>query len=339
MVTAVSFRTLARSGVLVRSADALHLSRRISVVAFDKTGTLSDGSFTVTKSAVFIDGAERLIYDLVKGDSHPIARGLARFLEAKLCSLGAESAAAISEVSSLPGKGLKIDFQGYEVLGGSASFTGTTGHPAVAKYMSSGLSLFTVTFGGTCLAVYGLTDLPRPEAAGLVGDLQNIGKEVVILSGDNIAAVSQFAAKIGLRAEGIHHSCTPEDKQAIIRSFQSARNTVLFVGDGTNDGPALAIADVSLAVSSGSEVAQTTAGAILLHKNIQIGIMSLLSAASKANWRTRLSLIWWAAYMVFAMVFASGAAVNFAIEPRWAGLGEIVSILPVVLIGLSMKWI
>jgi cation transport ATPase len=336
MVTAVSMHKLARSGILVRSADLLHRTQRVSVVAFDKTGTLSRGCFTVVRSEILVKGAEPVIYGLVKDSDHPIAQGVRRFLNHRSDGMVPGN---ISELSTVPGKGIRAALCGFELLGGSPSFSGIDSHATVREYVSSGLSLFTVTLGGTCLAAFGLSDLPRPEARSLVRSLQRMGKKVIILSGDNRAAVSRFAADVDVDVANVHASCSPKDKQDFIRSLQARHETVLFVGDGTNDGPALATADASLAVVSGSDVAHTSASAILLGPNIHQGIVLLLRVARAADLRTRMSLLWCAAYMVGAMVLASGAAVRFRIEPRWAGLGEVVSVLPVVLIGLSMRWV
>jgi len=217
-------------------------------------------------------------------------------------------------------------------------FTGTSKHPLIAKYKRSGLSTFTVTLAGTCLAVYGLADHPRPEASRLLEHLREMGKKITILSGDNEGAVHRFADRVGIDKEEAQYSCTPEDKASFISTLRSQGEVVLFVGDGTNDGPALATADVSMALGSGSEVAHTSAGVVLLNSNIHQGVMLLLHVARMADFRMKLALAWCAIYMLAAWILASGITVSFSLDPRWAGLGEVVSIVPVVLIGLSMHW-
>ncbi|KAF9011903.1 E1-E2 ATPase-domain-containing protein, partial [Cyathus striatus] len=337
MVIAVSMLILSRNGILVRSADVLHLGKRVTVVAFDKTGTLSQGKFTVEKSDVFIAGSERVVYELVKNDNHPIAQGVCRYLKDQISLNDEKEVFEFGEFEVLAGKGMRAVMDGFEVLGGKPAYTGSASNTVVATYISSGLSLFTVTVAGTCLAVYGLADLPRPESPTLIKTLHKTGKKTVILSGDNEAAVSQFAARVGVDVSDAHFSCTPEDKQAFIAAMRANHEVVLFVGDGTNDGPALATADASLAIASGSEVASTSAGAVLLHSDINRGIMLLFNVAKAADLRMKISLVWCAVYMVAAIVLASGAAVDFSIEARWAGLGEVISVLPVVLIGFSMQ--
>ena len=330
---------LVRGGIILHSAQVLYVAKNVTTVAFDKTGTLSQGDFTVEKSEVFVAGAEAIVYQLVKDDKHPIAQGICRSLTNRLLSLTEKELPIIEEFAALPGSGMRATLDGYELLGGKPEFTGTAKHPIIAKYKSSGLSTFTVTLAGTCLAIYGLADHPRPEASQLLLHLRAMGKKLIILSGDNEGAVHRFAGKVGVAKDEAQYSCIPEDKASFISNLRSKGEVVLFVGDGTNDGPALATADVSMALASGSEVAHTSAGTVLLSSNIYRGVILLLHVARMADLRMRLALAWCAIYMVAALILASGAAVSFSIEPRWAGLGEVVSIIPVVAVGLSMHWV
>lgn len=335
-----------REGVLFRSSEALQAANTVDVVAFDKTGTLSCGSFSLSRSEILVEGVEDLIADLTSSNGHPISKAILAHVTS-LVSLSkrtssTEAAASPNGIISLPGMGVKATLSGYPLLGGSPRFTGVANLPLIQELTSLGLTLFTVTLGGELVAAFGLADVARPESAGLVADLIARGKRVVILSGENVGAVERFARSIELPIEDVRASCSPADKATFIADLQKEGHRVAFVGDGTNDGPALAQANLSLSIGSGSEVAIAASGAVIFGTNLRRSGVGALDLAAHARQHIIASLAWCGIYFVFAILLASGAFVKFRIEPQWAGLGELVSVLPVVAIGLGLdlrwKW-
>ena len=122
--------------------------------------------------------------------------------------------------------------------------------------------------------------------------------------------------------------------------MQSKGKRVCFIGDGTNDGPALSRADISLAMAAGSDVALTAAGGVLLGSDLCRGVLAFMDIANAARMHMRLALAWCVLYNIFAVLLASGALVKVRVEPRWAGIGEVVSVVPVIAIafGLNVRW-
>ncbi|KAH8817562.1 E1-E2 ATPase-domain-containing protein [Flagelloscypha sp. PMI_526] len=322
-----------REGVLFRSSEALQVAHSIDVVAFDKTGTLSQGVFTIESREVLVSGVEKIIRPLVSTNNHPISKAIVPLLSSS-------PVAELEKVVSVPGKGIKATFAGYPLLGGNPKFTETSEAPLVLELAARGLTLFTVTLGGELVAVFGLADVARPDSANLVADLKARGKEVFILSGDNIGAVERFAKSISMDVKDVRAGCSPKEKAAFTEELQKGGKKVCFVGDGTNDGPALAQADLSLAIgspSSSSSVAVAASGAIILEsRNLRRSVLSALDLAAYARQHIIASLCWCVVYFVMALLLASGALVKVRIQPQWAGLGEVVSVLPVILIGFGV---
>lgn len=338
LVVASTMRAGLREGILFRSSEALQVANSVDVVAFDKTGTLSCGSFSLSRSDIVVQGVEGLVADLTSSNGHPISKAIFAYVT-PLATASAPRPTPTGIVS-LPGMGMKTVVAGYPLLGGNPRFTGVSNLPYIQELVSLGLTLFTVTLGGELLAVFGLADVARPESATLVADLTARGKRVVILSGDNAGAVERFARSINLPILDVRAACSPADKAEFIASLQKEGRRVAFVGDGTNDGPALAQANLSLSIGSGSVVAIAASSAVVLGTDLRRSVVGALDLATHARQHTVAALAWCCLYFVFAILLASGAFVRFRIEPQWAGLGELVSVLPVVAIGLGLdvRW-
>jgi P-type E1-E2 ATPase len=323
--------------VLFRSAESLQNGHGIDVVVFDKTGTLTSGDLTIERSEILVEGAEDIIEDLVKDNNHPISQAVHRYLRSRVRSTPKPKKGQVTDIVVVPGKGIQASLGGYPLLGGSPEFTGAIHHPLFSTMCSSGYSLFTVTLAGQTIAFFGLTATPRANAKELITELKHLGKKVYIFSGDNRAAVDRLANAVGVALEDTRAGCTPEDKSEAVTSFQKEGYRVCFVGDGTNDGPALSCADSALSVASGSDVALSAAGSILLGSDIRRGVLALLDIAQASRTHVRVALVWCVIYNVFAILLASGAMRKVRIEPRWAGIGEVVSVVPVVLIAFSLE--
>ena len=328
-----------REGVIFRSSNALQAAQGIAVVAFDKTGTLSCGRLSLSEADITLPGAERLIGSMTASSGHPISKAVAVHV-AGLCTQADPNPLATVGFVSLPGSGVKGVVAGYPFLGGNARFTGAAEASHVQHLSERGLTLFTVTLGGELLAAFGLADVARPEAAGLVADLTARGKRVVLLSGDHAGAVERFARSINLPLDDVRSACSPEDKANFLVGLQQGGRKVAYVGDGGNDGPALAQADLSFSIGSASDVAVAASSAVIVGSDLQRSVVGALDLATCARQHIFASLAWCSVYFVFAILLASGAFVRFRIEPQWAGLGELVSVLPVVAIGfgLDLRW-
>ncbi|KPI39795.1 P-type cation-transporting ATPase [Cyphellophora attinorum] len=183
----------------------------------------------------------------------------------------------------------------------------------------------------------------RPEAHKVVTDLQNRGLTVHIVSGDNVSAVEHVATTLGIPHENIAAGKTPAEKCDYVKALRDAGKTTLFCGDGTNDAVAVAAADVgvqleasSSAGGSASDVTRATADVVLLGS--LEGVPRLLDVSKAAYRRIVFNFVWSAVYNVLAVLLAGGAFVKVRIPPAYAGLGEIVSIAPVIVAAMSMTW-
>lgn len=177
----------------------------------------------------------------------------------------------------------------------------------------------------------------RPDAISTVSELRRRGIAVSLVSGDNEGAVNVIAARLGIPSENVRSRCSPVDKQDYIktrmRSGGGGSEVVLFCGDGTNDAIALAEADIRLHMNEGTDIAQSAADAVLVRPYLS-GIIDLSKAA---HHRIVFNFAWAFIYNAVAVLLATGAFVDARIPPLYAGLGELVSVLPVTLVAVQLR--
>lgn len=198
--------------------------------------------------------------------------------------------------------------------------------------------MFCVMEGEELIAIYGLEDCVRSDAGSVVSELSRHGIIVSIVSGDDHGAVAAVAAKLEILTSRVRSRCNPAEKQQYIKHLTDAgTKTVLFCGDGTNDAVALAQANVGVHVNEGTDIAQSAADVVLMRPSLN-GILILIDLSRAAYRRIVFNFAWAFVYNLFAILLAAAAFVNCRIPPQDAGLGEIVSVLPVILIALQLKW-
>ncbi|KAJ7069131.1 E1-E2 ATPase-domain-containing protein [Mycena amicta] len=338
LVFAAALRAGRREGVLFRSSEALQKAHNVDVVVFDKTGTLSRGLFSLERKELLAPGVDKIIHPLILTNQHPISKAVLAHIAADLNRPPDSSSSGVQSprIQSLPGMGMKSTLAGYPLLGGNPKFTGAAEHPFVQDLTALGLTLFTVTLAGELVAVFGLADMPRADAPALLKALAIRSKHVFVLSGDNAGAVARFAAMLPIEPSDVRAACTPADKAEFVKALQARGQRVCFVGDGTNDAPALAQADVALCITSGADVAVAAAGALVAGETMKRGVLAALDIAKQAQQHMVVALGWCVLYNMAALLLAGGVFVRVRIEPQWAGLGELVSLVPVVVVGLAL---
>lgn len=325
---------LARSGVLVRRLEALQNLARIDTVIFDKTGTLTRDAFEVarihTRSGVSPQQALQWASSLARHSLHPVSRALwaqARREAALAGDLPGLEALLARNVSEQAGQGLRGELDIADGLGhglrlGSAAFCHAPAfdghHLQVSMANDAGW-----------LATFELAEELRPEAASVVGELRQMGLKLQILSGDGPAAVAQVAQSLGI--DDAQGSCSPLDKLQRLQHWQAQGRRVAMVGDGLNDGPVLAGADVSFALGQALPLAQSKADFVLMGG--QLGVLVGTLQRSRQTLRiVKQNLVWAALY--------NAACVPLALMghlPAWAaGLGMALSSLLVVLNALRL---
>ncbi|THG95205.1 hypothetical protein EW026_g6410 [Hermanssonia centrifuga] len=345
MVVLMASGVAARLGLVFKAATTIESARKMTHVVFDKTGTLTMGRLEVVYAEV-VAGSETpedekgsVMLALASASKHPVSRAVATYL----ISTGVTPSSKVDNLSEVTGKGVEGSMGGRSIRGGSARWLGIEAHPSVQHLLAEGLTTFCVMDGNTLIAVYALSDTIRPEAASLLVSLRarNIG--ISVLSGDHAAAVDRVSSSLGIPSDCVRAGCLPADKAVYIRELQAKGAKVMFCGDGTNDSVALAQADIGVhmssdASSSGAGAAASGASDAVLLRPSLTGLMSLVELSEAVHKRIIANFLWAAIYNLVAILFAGGAFVNARIAPAYAGLGEIVSVLPVILVAMQLKW-
>ncbi|KXX78600.1 P-type cation-transporting ATPase [Madurella mycetomatis] len=349
-VAAVATGVAAARGVIFKSAESLELAYKASHVVFDKTGTITKGTMTVTQewyNGSNQDATRSRVLGLVNGIKHPVSAAV----EAHLKTQGVLPA-QVSEPKTLTGKGVEgiVTESGSTIRAGNSRWLNLTSDPAVQSVLSQGLTAFCVTIDGSAAAIFGLEDSIRTDAASTVKALHDRGISVHVISGDDNGAVQSIAAQLNIPEPNVRSRCTPADKQAYIQRLlaTSPNNTskpkktkkpvVIFCGDGTNDAIALAQATIGVHMNEGgTDVASSAADVVLMRPNLA-GILTAIVVSRKSIHRIAFNFGWSFVYNLFAILLAAGAFVNARIPPEFAGLGELVSVLPVIAAAMQLRW-
>ena len=344
MVMVIAGEVGAKHGVIFKSPRAIEDARHTSHVIFDKTGTLTQGQFEVVEE-VFRgetrNKAASIAKQLTANSKHPVSQALTKHLE----SLGKDSI-ELESVSSVIAKGMKATLEGQMVRGGNPRYVEAVEDPDVQRLLSQGLTVFCLRHGSALLAIFGLRDALRADTASVISMLQAQEISISIVSGDSYTVVSKLATELGIPLSHFKGQCTPEDKARYIASLSTAlvgsqktgsTITTIFCGDGTNDAVALAQADIGIYMAGGTEVAKSAADVVLTHASIS-GILALINLSQASMRRVYLNFAWSFVYNVLAILLAAGAFVTARIPPAYAGLGELVSVLPVIAVAMQLRW-
>jgi Cd2+-exporting ATPase len=338
MVVVIAGGVAAKHGVIFKSAETIEIARKVSHVVFDKTGTLTRGELSVSGGAhltTSISYAESAALGLTINGKHPVSAAIAAHLKAK----GVEPA-AVENVKSVTGCGMEGILDDASLRGGNSHWLDVQTLPQVKMLLSQGLTVFCIALGEDLLSVYGLDDSLRQDAKSVVAELQRRSIGVSLVSGDDEGAVQKIGRQLGIPPLYIRSRYSAQDKQSYVRAMMGhkrAEKIVLFCGDGTNDAVALAQASIGLHMNSGTDVAQSAADAVLLRPALS-GIIVLMDLSQAAFRRIFFNFSWSFLYNIFAILLAAGAFVKVRIPPQYAGLGELFSVLPVILIALQLRW-
>lgn len=333
MVLVVAGGIAARGGVIIKSAECTERARKVTDVVFDKTGTITEGDLDVIEEEFFVpdkDEAMAITKALVAGNKHPVSLAVAKHLEQR-----ATPPIKPTAIHVIPGAGVQALLDEAELRAGHAKWTATETDPSVTRLQDGGLTVLVVTRNTIPIAVYGLSTRLRKESAKVVAQLTRRNIAVHLVSGDQKHAVESVAAQVGI--PNVASQCTPAQKRDYVASLMSQSKNVMFVGDGTNDAVAVAQADVGVQLASVLSASDVTRGAadVVLLAGLE-GIPFLLDISSLSFRRMVFNFGWSAVYNVLAILLASGAFVSVRIPPAYAGLGEIVSVLPVVFAACTM---
>lgn len=337
MVIVISSGIAAERGIIFKSADAIELAHKTAHVVFDKTGTLTRGKLSVVAQEC-VDGDKiPILLGLIENSRHPVSVSVASHLK----NAGV-IASTIPESKSLTGKGVEAVFGGQNLRAGNSRWLDLSNHELVQPMLARGYTVFCFTIENEFVAVYGLEDELRPDAAGTIQNLKMRGVSVHVVSGDDDGAVQTLAANLSIPANNVRSRSSPVDKKDYIQKLLDGGTgrkepVVVFCGDGTNDAVALARATIGVHMNEGTDVAQSAADVILMRPSLT-GIPTMMNASRKAVNRIKFNFTWSFVYNTFAVLLAAGAFVNARIPPEFAGLGELVSVLPVIAAAVLLRW-
>jgi len=373
----------AKYGILVKGGgEAFETASRIDCIVFDKTGTLTEGGEPSITDTEFLDEGNKesrgrllgALQAVEENSSHPIAKAIVNY-----CRSAASVPVSINEPEEIPGRGLKATYNGetleykFDIIVGNEALMQdycVTIPPAITallqtwKTEAKSLALVATksnlpdqpTTGYTLSAALAISDPIRAEAPAVIRSLRSNGCDVWMLSGDNIITARAVALRVGIPAENVIAEVLPTQKSDKVKHLQgilkprrgmfedvSRRAQVAMIGDGINDAPALTMADVGVAIGSGSDVAISSADFVLVNSNLS-SVVTLMELSKKVFRRIKFNFAWALVYNVIAIPVAAGffyAVIangnRVTLNPVWASLAMALSSISVVLSSLALK--
>lgn len=330
----------AQKGIIIKGVDVLQSTRRIDTVVLDKTGTITTGEMTLVEVAC-VDGVTRndalkYIGAVESASEHPIARAIARAAESETGSL-----LSVENFVALPGVGATGVVDGFTVMVGREEMLRSkliivpaSLRAALHSARMFGRTAVVGAWGGEARAVLVVADQPKESSKEAIATLRNMGLAPVLLTGDNIDTARAIAEQVGIETDD-HHlyaGVLPHEKASVVKDLQDRGYAVAMVGDGVNDAPALAQADVGIAMGGGTDVAMQASDLTIVSGDLRLVATAI--TLSRATLRTIKANVFWAfAYNVAAIPLAAAGAMN----PMWAGLAMASSSVFVVLNSLRLR--
>lgn len=324
----------AEMGILIRGGEYLERARKLQVIVLDKTGTITQGRPKVT-DIVAAEASENELLSyaatIEHGSEHPLAAAVVEAAKARGIEVG-----PADEFEAVAGSGVRGVVKGHKVLLGNRAFLQSEGidhdhlESDAARLESDGKTVMFLTVDKRLLGALALADTPKPNSAHAIEQLKAMGLEVIMLTGDNERTAKAIAKQVGI--ERIIAGVPPWEKVNVIKKLQQEGKVVSMVGDGINDSPALAQADVGIALGSGSDIAKETGGIILIRDDLGDVVRGIW--LSKATMRKiRQNLAWALGYNTAAIPIAALGLLN----PIIAAAAMSLSSLSVVLNAATLK--
>ncbi|MHB8962349.1 MAG: copper-translocating P-type ATPase [Saccharofermentanales bacterium] len=335
LVTAMSTGIGAKRGLLIRNRVAFENARKINAVIFDKTGTLTEGQFGVTDiTAINVSETELLeiVYAIESNSEHPIAKGIVK--EGKKRGITLKP---VTDYQNVTGQGLKAKIDGQEILIGSPGYMRSQqirfDEDRLEKLSAEGKTVIYVLADQTLLGFIALSDIVRVSARPAVDALRAMDIESYLVTGDNQRAANFVASQLGI--EHVLAEVLPNEKAFKVDEIHKLGKKVAMTGDGVNDAPALAKADLGIAIGAGTDVAIETADVILVRSDPQ-DVVNLIKL-SRATYRKMVqNLIWATAYNLIALPLAAGILYNQGVVITPA-LGAVLMSMSTIIVSINAR--
>lgn len=325
----------AEAGILIRGAEVLERAEKLTAVVFDKTGTLTRGEPNVTDIVALGAATEeeilRLAAAVEAGSEHPLGEAIVRAAGHRDLVLP-----KVEGFEAIPGHGIRGRAEGRQVLMGNRRLFAREGidsmaaEEAMTRLEAEGKTAMLVGWDGGLSGIIAVADTLKPEAQEAVSALKQEGVEVILLTGDNQLTAHAIAAQLGITQ--VIAEVLPADKARIIQDLQKQGKAVAMVGDGVNDAPALAVADIGIAIGSGSDVAKETGGIVLIKDDVRDVVASI--RLSRATMRKIKQNLFWA--FIYNSIGIPVAALGF-LNPIIAAAAMALSSLSVIVNSALLK--
>src|SRR5258707_1996610 len=342
--TAVAVGTglAAKHSILIKDAATLEGMSRIQTIVLDKTGTLTVGSPTVTDiqptAGARPEDMLAIAASVSSSSTHPLSAAVVRAANDRKLTV-----AKATDIENIPGKGVRGRLDGDEVLVGNAALLNDKGvafatvNEVAARLTAAGQSVVFVARAGAVLGVLGIADAVRPSSRAAIEELKAMGTEPVLISGDAKATAERVAHEVGI--EKVFAEVRPEEKAVHVQRLQKEGRVVAMVGDGINDAPALAQADIGIAIGAGTDVAAQAARVVLMRSD-PADIAKAIRLSKATVRKMKQNLVWASAYNLLAIPVAAGAfyhSLGWSIQPAVSALLMSMSSIVVALNAVSLR--
>ncbi|MDD5204516.1 MAG: copper-translocating P-type ATPase [Desulfobacterales bacterium] len=335
LVVAVSTALSAQNGLLIRDRAAFERGRNIQAIIFDKTGTLTRGEFGVTDTIAFsadLDEKDILAYaaTVESRSEHPIAKGI---------SASVEETAGVEDFKAITGKGAQGKVNSRQVMVVSPGYLRQEKipleDPRIEKMSEQGKTVVFVLIDGELKGAIALADIIREESREAISRLKEMGIQCMMLTGDNRLVAKWVSEEIGL--DEYFAEILPQDKAKKVKEVQSRGLVVAMTGDGVNDAPALAQADVGIAIGAGTDIAVQTADIILVRSN-PLDAAAILGLSRATFRKMAQNLLWATGYNAFAIPLAAGALYSYGIVLSPA-VGAVLMSLSTIIVAVNAQFL
>lgn len=334
LVIARSTSLAAKNGLLLKSRQALEQGNQLDYVFLDKTGTLTEGKFTVNGIEELTDMSKtealKYIGALEAQTNHPLAVGVMNYLKAE----GIEAFQA-QDVSTLKGIGVSGTIEGHQVLLVNQKEIKrrelSVDQEKLKDYQAQGNTISFLLIDDQLVAFFAMGDTLKPQAKDFIKSLRNVGIEPVMLTGDNQEAAKAVADYLSINE--FYSELLPDDKEKIIKRYTDDGKKVMMVGDGINDAPALARATIGMAIGAGTDIAIDSADVVLTNSNLQ-DILKFVRLAKKTHSKMIQNLWWGAGYNILAIPLAAGvlAPIGILLSPA---VGAVLMSLSTIIVAIN----